>query len=108
MRISDWSSDVCSSDLGGDAPRAGGIAAADLGETGDAGALQVPVRIVGNVVAIDPGRGIIIGARADQAHVAPQDVPALRQFADAKPWQQAAQSDDPVACDTVIDRKSGV
>src|SRR3546814_636225 len=35
--------------LGGDAPRAGGIAAADLGETGDAGAHQVPVRIVGNV-----------------------------------------------------------
>src|SRR3546814_5427601 len=69
----------------GDAPRAGGIAAADLGETGDAGAHQVPVRIVGNVVAIDHGMGIIIGARADQAHVAPQDVPELGQFVDAKP-----------------------
>src|SRR3546814_397448 len=119
LRISDWSSDVCSSDLfdlpariadvvqiiaylGGDAPRAGGIAAADLGETGDAGAHQVPVRIVGNVVAIDHGMGIIIGARADQAHVAPQDVPELGQFVDAKPAQQAAQPGDPLAFDTVI------
>src|SRR3546814_4994692 len=81
MRISDWSSDVCSSDL----PRIldrGAIRIIDLRPAGDPRLHHVALGIIRQ-----PGFEILdelrpFGARADEAHLALEHAPRLRQLVD--------------------------
>src|SRR3546814_18735758 len=88
MRISDWSSDVCSSDLGGDAADALGAdgaarglhpldaAVAVLQETGDLAALDdVDAEGVGGA-GIAPGDGVVPRGAAAALDEAAHDRPA--------------------------------
>src|SRR3546814_12855220 len=91
MRISDWSSDVCSSDLGGDAADALGAdgaarglhpldaAVAVLQETGDLAALDdVDAEGVGGA-GIAPGDGVVPrGARSEERRVGKECVSTCR------------------------------
>src|SRR3546814_10813104 len=102
MRISDWSSDVCSSDLPGPADAAGGagvaVARARAGQRADdgrvggddpAGAGAVP----GAAAALHPGAAA--RERRGVSHRACE--PLVRAMANARPWM-AGQGDPEPAC----------
>src|SRR3546814_1289334 len=70
VRISDWSSDVCSSDLGGGAEHGGDIVVAF-----DIGLLrEVQITAIGLRLASEGGLQVIFGLGAFERHGKPPDV----------------------------------
>src|SRR5438874_11168789 len=66
------------------------VAAIDLGEAGDAGADTVPLLVAGNLALELLNEAGALGARADDAHLAAQDVDELRDLVQAGLAEQAA------------------
>src|SRR3546814_8820042 len=103
MRISDWSSDVCSSDLGGDHAAARGQRAAASGARGtrDGGGRgdRRPGQPGGRGRPVGPGRRERQGGLLPQRQPAAQ--PAARQPADhggrARRWDGGDRSEEPTS-----------
>ncbi len=74
----------------------GGVAApaVDLGPAGDAGLDLMANHVVGNFAFELPDVKRALGARPDDAHIAAQNVPKLRQLVQAPIAQEAAQRRD--------------
>lgn len=74
--------------------RGGVVLGEDLGEAGDAGLNVVAVGVLGVLRGelLDEVRAL--GARADEAHVAVEDVPDLRQFVEAGGADEGADARD--------------
>src|SRR6266496_2742530 len=66
------------------------VAAVDLGQAGDAGADAVALLVAGDLALELFDEAGALGARADDAHLAAQDVDELRDLVQARLAQQAA------------------